>query len=303
MKINVQKLFSLDGHKDCVYALEGGNKNNLFYSAAGDGMVVEWDLHAPENGELVAKMKNSVYAIHYMPHKNLLILGQNFEGIHFLDPETRKETGSLKLSSAQIFDIKSFEDRIFIGSGDGTFYVVDPGTMTFVKKVKLADNSIRSIAVNRQLSEIALGLSDNTIRILDLNDYRQKYKINAHKLSVFSLTYNPRNNHLISVSRDASIKSWNSIDHYELETTVAAHIYAVNSLSISPDGNYFVTGSMDKSIKVWEMKTFRLLKVIDKSRYAGHATSVNKVYWSNYKNQIVSCSDDKKISVWELSFN
>lgn len=302
MKINVQKLFSLDGHTDCVYSLEGGNMSNLFYSAAGDGMVVEWDLHNPENGQLVAKMKNSVYAIHYLPYENSLVAGQNFEGIHLLDPEKRTEMGSLKMSSAQIFDIKSFEDRIFIASGDGTFYVVDSGTLAFVKKVKVADKSIRSIAVNKKLSEIALGLSDNSIRILDLFDYSQKYTIDAHNLSIFSLAYNPLNNHLISVSRDANIKSWNPIDHYALETTVAAHMYAINSLSISPDSKYFVTGSMDKTIKVWELETFKLLKVIDKSRYAGHATSVNKVFWTDYKNQIVSCSDDKKISVWELSF-
>ena len=303
MKINVQKLFTLDGHTDCVYSLEGGNKSNSFFSAAGDGMVVEWDLKSPGQGQLVAKMKNSIYALHFLPQENLLLAGQNFEGIHVLDPEKRKEIGSLQVSNAQIFDIKSYENRIFIGSGDGTFYVVDASKMTFIKKIKVSDKSIRSIAVNSQLGEIALGLSDYTIRILDLSDYSQKYMVDGHKLSIFSLAYNPNNNHLISVGRDASIKSWNAFDHYAMETTVAAHMYAINSLSISPDGDFFATGSMDKSIKVWEMKTLKLLKVIDKSRYAGHATSVNKVYWSNYKNQIVSCSDDKKISVWELSFN
>ncbi|MCK5210424.1 MAG: WD40 repeat domain-containing protein [Cyclobacteriaceae bacterium] len=303
MKINVHKLYSLDGHQDCVYSLEVGKTSNLFYSVAGDGMVVQWDLNNPENGQLLAKMKNSVYAIHYRPNENLVIAGQNFEGIHLVDSDNKKEIGTLQVSRTQIFDIKSFENRIFVGCGDGAFYVIDLASLAFVKKIKLAEKSIRSIEVNRQLGEIAVGLSDNTIRILDLDDYKQKYLINAHKLSVFSVTYNPLNNHLISVGRDAHVKSWNAFNHYELEQSVVAHMFAINSLSISPNRKFFITGSMDKSIKVWDLETFRLLKVIDKSRHAGHTGSVNKVLWTNHDNQILSCSDDKKISVWVLSFN
>lgn len=302
MKINVQKLFSLDGHHDCVYSLESGKNDNLFYSSSGDGMVVEWDLQNPEVGSLLVKMKNSVYSTHCIPTSDVLIAGQNFEGIHLVDLNDKKEVGSLQISNAQIFDIKSYEDRIYVGSGDGILYVASLSSFSLVKKIKLADKSIRSIAVNKKLGELAVGLSDNSIRILDINNYHQKYVINGHTLSVFSVVYNPQNNHLISVSRDAHIKSWNSFDHYKLEHSVVAHMYAINSISISPDRTYFVTGSMDKSIKVWDLETFQLLKVIDKSRHAGHATSVNSVLWTKYKNQIISCSDDKKISIWDLSF-
>ncbi len=303
MKINVEKLHSLDGHQDCVYSLEGGKNPNMFFSAGGDGMVVLWDLQNPETGQLVAKMKNSVYAIHYRKGKNMLIAGQNYEGIHLINPDEKKEISSLQISKSQIFDIKSHEGKIFIASGDGTLYIVNMDSWAIVKKVKLSDKSIRAIVVNRQLGEMAIGLSDNTIRILDLDDYRQKYLVHAHKISVFALAYNPINNHLISVSRDAYLKSWNSLDHYSLEESVAAHMYAINSISISPNNDYFATGSMDKSIKVWDLETFKLLKVIDKSRHAGHATSVNKVLWTEYKNQLLSCSDDKKISIWDLDMD
>ena len=302
MKINIQKLYTLDGHRDCVYHLEGGEEMNIFYSASGDGMVVEWDLKNPEVGKSMVQMKNSVYALHYLKNHQCLIVGQNFEGIHIVNTTTKTEIGSLEISKSQLFDIKSFGDKLFVGSGDGTLYVIDFAEMAFIKKIKLSDKSVRSIAINDQLGELALGLSDNSIRILDLNNYTQKYRINAHKLSVFSVTYNPINNHLISTSRDAHIKSWNSLEHYSNEHSIPAHMFAINSLSISPDNKHFATGSMDKSIKVWGLDNFQLLKVIDKSRHAGHATSVNKVLWTDYNNQLLSCSDDKNISVWDLSY-
>ncbi len=303
MKINIQKLFSLDGHRDCIYTLESGKKSNLFYSASGDGMVVEWDLNNPETGRLIANMKNSVYALHYKIEKKLLIVGQNFNGIHLIDLDSKKEIGSLEISKERIFDIKSYENKLFVGSGDGVLSVIDLSTMSILNKIKLSDKSIRSIAINSKLGELAIGLSDHSIRILDLDDYKQKYQIDEHQASVFSIVYNPVNNHLISAGRDANIKSWNPFNHYEMEQSVVAHMFAINSLSISPNHKYFVSGSMDKSIKIWELESLKLLKVLDKSRYAGHASSVNKVLWTKHENQMLSCSDDKKISVWDLSFN
>jgi WD40 repeat protein len=302
MKIQVQKLCSLDGHNDCIYSLEPGATSNLFYSAAGDGMVVEWDLNNPETGQLVAKMKNSVYALCFMPKENVLLAGQNFEGIHFIDPSAKKDIGSVKISGAQIFDIKYFNGAIFIGSADGTLYVLDFHTRAFIKKIKLSDKSIRTIAINEKLGDLAVGLSDQTIRILDLKDYTPKYLINAHKLSVFTLAYDPNTNNLISGSRDAQLKIWASIDQYKLHNSIAAHMYSINSISIDPSYNHFATGSMDKTIKVWDLHTFQLLKVIDRSRHAGHATSVNKVLWTDHDSQLLSCSDDRKISVWDLYF-
>ncbi len=303
MKIQVEKLFSLDGHTDCVYSLEVGKTSNLVYSAAGDGMIVEWDLDNPENGQLIAKMKNSVYALNYRSDDEILLAGQNFEGIHYIDIPNKKDEGSVQISNAQIFDIKSFENRIFIGTSDGVLYVLDFESRAFIKKIKLSDKSIRTIAVNSNLGDIAVGLSDNTIRVLDLDDLKPKYLINAHKLSVFTLVYDPFSNNLISGSRDAHLKVWSSIDQYKLLESVVAHMYAINSISIKSTNDFFVTGSMDKSIKVWDLKTLQLLKVIDRSRHAGHATSVNKVLWTNRADQVLSCSDDKKISVWELGFN
>lgn len=303
MKIQVEKLFSLDGHKDCVYNLVTGPSPHLFYSAAGDGMVAEWDLNNPENGQLLAKMKNSVYALDFRPEENVLLAGQNFEGVHFIDAATKKDDGSIQIPKAQIFDIKSHENRVFIGTSEGILYVLDFESREWIKKIKLSDKSVRTIAINEKLGDIAIGLSDNTIRILDLDDLSRKYLINAHKLSVFSLAFDPISQNLISGSRDAHLKIWSTIDQYKLQESVVAHMYAVNSISIKPDAKYFVTCSMDKSIKVWDLRTFRLLKVIDRSRHAGHATSVNKVLWTNYKDQVLSCSDDKKISVWDLRFN
>lgn len=90
LPIQVKKLNALTGHRDCVYALEPTHDNGKFFSAAGDGMVVLWDLEKPDEGELIARLNNSIYALHLLPN-NLLVVGHNYDGIHLLDWQQKKK--------------------------------------------------------------------------------------------------------------------------------------------------------------------------------------------------------------------
>ena len=174
--------------------------------------------------------------------------------------------------------------------------------MKVLDKIQLAQQSLRTLAVNESKREIAIGTSDNTIKIISLVDLSTKHSLNAHDNSVFTLCYNPEFNILLSAGRDAHLKFWDVDAGYLLLEDIIAHMFAINNIAFSPDGKHFVTCSMDKSIKVWDAERIRLLKVIDKARHAGHGTSVNKLLWADYKNQLISASDDRTISTWDLKF-
>ena len=103
--IQVEKITTLEGHKDSIYSLERGPEPSLFYSAGADGMVAEWNLKEPKDGHLIAKVDNSVYALCSIPEHQLLVVGQNFAGLHIIDLKTRKERNSLALGDFSIFDI------------------------------------------------------------------------------------------------------------------------------------------------------------------------------------------------------
>jgi WD40 repeat protein len=302
MKITVKKLHAFKGHNDCVYTLEKSNSDAQFFSGAGDGMVVKWDLRKPDEGELIAKLPNSVYALHHHAESNLLLAGHNYEGIHVLDWQAKKQVGSLQLTDAAIFEIKSIDNLLLIGTGDGTLVTVNLKTLQPIERIRLSEKSVRCIAVNKKFAEVAIGYSDNFIRVLHLHDLSVKYSFVAHTNSVFALHYSPDEQALISTSRDARLKVWDVAGGYSLINEVVAHLFAINTLAYSADGKYFATGSMDKSIKVWEADSQKLLKVIDRSRHAGHGTSVNKVWWSAHENQLISASDDRTISIWSIIF-
>ncbi len=300
-RVNVQKAGLMTGHKDCVYALTHSPVSSVFFSGAGDGLVVKWDLSDMERGEVIAQVPNSVYALNYYSPRDLLLVGHNYEGIHFIDWHKKKELASLKCTSGAIFDICSLENLVYIGDSSGTLTVVDAEKLRVVREVKYSDKSLRSISIHRDRGELALGFSDNIIRIVSLDNYEILKELTDHTNSVFTVTYNKETDLLYSAGRDAHLKIWNAASGYEMMEDIVAHMYAINNISFSPDGKHFVTCSMDKSIKVWDSATFRLLKVIDKARHAGHGTSVNNTLW--LEEALVSASDDRTISAWDLEFN
>jgi len=298
--IQVNKLHSFVGHRDCVYTLQPGDKPNIFFSGAGDGMVVLWDLQNKGDGELMAKLPNSVYSLLHLPDKKLLVVGQNFSGIHLIDYQNKKEVASLQITSSYIFDMQSFNNDLVIAAGDGQVVIVDLEKWMIKKRISISEKSARAIAVNRTTGEMAVGFSDYTIRVFSLDGYGLKQKIKAHQNSVFTLSYSPDQNYLLSGGRDARLKVWDVKSNYNLAKEVVAHMYAINHLTFSPDGKYLGTASMDKSIKLWDAVDLKLHKVIDKGRHAGHGTSVNRLLWTSFNNQLVSASDDRTISAWDL---
>jgi WD40 repeat protein len=300
--VTTKKLQTLTGHRDCVYALAQPLGSQYFFSAAGDGMVVKWDLVNPGDGERVAQLPHSIYALHILADAEIVVVGNNYEGIHLLDWKNKREISSLKLSDAAIFDIKSLGNDCMIASGDGSLTVVEINSMTVKKRIFSSGKSARAIALSKDRGELAVGYSDSFVRVFDLDGYQLKHEWQAHNNSVFTLSYTPDERFLVSGSRDARLKKWSAAAGYGLEAEVVAHLYAINHVEFSPDSEHFVTCSMDKSIKVWQAADMTLLKVIDKARHAGHSASVNRLLWSAFNNQLISASDDRTISIWDVTF-
>ncbi|MFY0599962.1 MAG: WD40 repeat domain-containing protein [Cyclobacteriaceae bacterium] len=298
--IQVNKLKTLTGHKDPLYTLEAIDSKR-FLSAGGDGMVVLWDLENPDTGQMIVKVPASVYSLEFNAAKNLLVVGQNFNGIHLIDVETKSEIKSVALTKEAIYDIQSTEECILVGTGDGELALLDWDLNVLLKR-RYTDKSVRSIALKPEEDIVAVGYSDHMIRILKLSDLTLVKEYQGHDNSVFSLTFHPDLPILLSAGRDARIKFWDTDRDYDPVEEIVAHMYTINHLAFSPDKQHFVSCSMDKSIKVWDAKTFKLLKVIDKARHAGHGTSVNKLLWLNHKETLVSCSDDRTISLWDINF-
>jgi WD40 repeat protein len=303
-KIEVAKAAQLTGHRDCVYTLERTPDDSRVYSAGADGMVVSWSLEGPADGQLVAQVPKSVYAIRLLADQELLLVGQNFAGLHALDLEKKEMRHFVPLPPAAIFDIQQNPQtgHLYVALGDGHLFVVDGETFSIRQSVKLSFKSLRAMAFHPETNELAVASSDHLIRILDPETLEVKYFLEGHTNSVFTVAFSPDGKYLLSGSRDAHLRIWDCHAGYREQQAIVAHLFAINHLTFSPDGKHFASCSLDKTVKIGEADTFRLLKVIDRVRSGGHATSVNKLFWSTFQNRLVSCSDDRTLAVWDLTF-
>jgi len=299
----VARIATLAGHRDAVYALTGGAGSTI-YSGSADGMVVGWDAAEPDrDGELLARVENSVYALRHLPGLNLLLLGHNFQGIQAIDLTKRQLAHATALPPVAIFEIVASESRqrLYVALGDGTLAVLTLPDFRLEKLLRLADKSLRCLALHEGRHELAVGSSDTFTRILDLDSLTTKYTLGESTNSVFSVAYSPDGARLLTAGRDAQIRTWDVATGYALAGIVPAHMYTINNLAFSPDGQYLASCSLDKSIKLWDTATLTLLRVLDRARAAGHGTSVNRLVWPGNQNRLVSCSDDRSLAVWQLT--
>ncbi|MCF8257837.1 MAG: hypothetical protein K9J06_09795 [Flavobacteriales bacterium] len=302
MVTEVVKQATCHGHQDCIYAVTALPGSRYFFTAGADGMVVQWDLESPETGEMVAKVGGTVYSMCAVPNEALLIVAQNFDGIHLIDPVLRKELRSLKVTDAAIFDMKLLDDRLFIACGDGVLVMVDIRQWCTVGRVKVSEGSIRSMALNTDSRHIAAGCSDHKVRILGLDSPDMLQVLDGHENSVFALAYSPDMKVLLTAGRDAHLRTFDVAEGYALRNDIIPHMYTVNHILFCPNGRVFATCSKDKTIRIWDAASLRPLRTIDRSSHAGHGTSVNRLLWMD-DNTLVSVSDDRTASIWNIRFS
>ena len=300
----VQKLAALTGHRDCVYTLAGTPGAASFYSSGADGLVAVWNAAAAaQDGELVAKVENSVYALLHLPERDLLLLGHNFQGVQAIALSDKKLAFATALPPVAIFDMaySAVRQRLYVALGNGTLAVLRAADFRVETLRPLADKSLRCLALHEARSELAVGGSDWHIRILDADTLAVKHIIRGSTNSVFTAAYSPDGHYLLTAGRDAHLRVWDVAAGYAEHQSVVAHLFTINHLTFSPDGLLLATCSMDKSIKLWDASSLALLRVVDRARHAGHGTSVNKLFWPGRQNRLVSCSDDRSLAVWQLS--
>ncbi len=298
--MKIKQIARLTGHRASVYALVRGSASSQFLSGGGEGWVIRWDMRDMEQATVVAKVETNIFSLLHLPKRNLLLAGNMYGGLHWVDLNKKKDVRNIAYHKNGIFDIQYVNDDIYTAGGDGKLVKWSIEAMRPVETLELAAESLRSLTYNDARQEWVVGASDKAIYLLD-NDLNIKKRIEgAHDNSVFTVRYSPKGDYLLSGGRDAHLKIWNTEADFRMESEQPAHWFTLNDIVYHPEGHIFATASRDKTIKIWDATTFKLLKVIDTARYGCHINSVNCLLWSTYNNYLISCSDDRTVMVWEI---
>ena len=138
-------------------------------------------------------------------------------------------------------------------------------------------------------------MSDNKV---DIGLLSEKQTITPHNDYIYSLLLLD-NSHLVSCSKDKTIKVINLQDNTIESTINNAHNRDINYISKLTHSS-IVSCSDDKVIKIWNYsnKKFTCVRQINNA----HSDIINKVI-SLSKNRIASCSDDCTIKIFDSELN
>ncbi|CAF0765523.1 unnamed protein product [Brachionus calyciflorus] len=134
-------------------------------------------------------------------------------------------------------------------SDDSTVRIWDHSKGILIKTVTIYYRAIRSIAYLENINHMALGLTNGTIALLNVNNYSITRSLYGHLEQVcwYTCLHALDNGDLLSTG-DSSIKIWNTKDG-SLKSTLRSHQYSVGLLTFLPNGN-LVSVSMAE-LAIW----------------------------------------------------
>lgn len=288
------------GHKGGVYTLCAAREQGHFLSGSGDGSVVRWNLKEPETGITEARIGRAIFALQRKDH--LLFIGDEDGGLHVTDLVTRQEIQLERAHVKGIFAIVELPgDRLAVAAGDGSLSIWKQGAdarLSLQRKIPLADEKLRGLALNADASLIAVACADGSIRILDTTDLNEHFTLPGHDKGANCVAWHPTKPVLVSGGKDGHLRTWRSDADFQPLHAFPAHKDTIYHLAFSPDGMRCATASRDKSAKVWDANSFEMLRRLDRSA-GGHGYSVDDLLWMGSRTLLTS-SDDKTIVEWEV---
>ncbi|PRQ26897.1 putative transcription factor WD40-like family [Rosa chinensis] len=183
-------------------------------------------------------------------------------------------------------------------------------------------NGLNCSSISHDGSLVAGGFSDSSLKVWDMAKIGQQYVgsilqgengtasseqvagsngrkrpytlFQGHSGPVYSATFNPLSDFILSSSADSTIRLWSTNLNSNL-VCYKGHNYPVWDVQFSPVGHYFASASHDRTARIWSMDRIQPLRIM-----AGHLSDVDCVQWHSNCNYIATGSSDKTVRLWDV---
>ncbi|MBK9736695.1 MAG: hypothetical protein IPO92_17750 [Saprospiraceae bacterium] len=300
LSLQIEKTVQYKGHIASVYCLTENKNTPYFYSAGGDGWIVQWRKDGSEqDGLLIANTETKIFSLLYDDESHLLLAGDIDGHLHWIDMASHKIVNRVAHHKGSVFGICKAGQAIFTVSGDGYLCKWDISSRQPLESIYISHQGLRSIAFNETSDILYIGSSDNAIYVIQKSSLSIINIIkNAHENSVFCFAFID-DLFLVSGGRDAHmvVRFLNTL---EVAHNIGAHWFTINSIIFIREHKLIATASRDKTIRIWDADNFELLQSIDVQK-GGHINSVNKLMWIPQFDTLISASDDRTLILWKIN--
>ncbi|KAK1268086.1 hypothetical protein QJS04_geneDACA013697 [Acorus gramineus] len=179
-------------------------------------------------------------------------------------------------------------------------------------------NGLNCSSISHDGSLVAGGFSDSSLKVWDMSKIGQANVQGEHESAtkenvmgsdegkrpytlfqghagpVYSATFSPLGDFILSSSSDSTIRLWSTKLNANL-VCYKGHNYPVWDVQFSPVGHYFASASHDRTARIWSMDRIQPLRIL-----AGHLSDVDCVQWHTNCNYIATGSSDKTVRLWDV---
>jgi len=149
--------------------------------------------------------------------------------------------------------------------------------------------SLNDIAVSpdgKWLAAAVFRYQDNQVRVWNLDDGKEKWKLKGHKYDIFSLAFSPDSKLLASGSKDRTVRLWTLADGKELRQ-FEGHMRQV-----------LASAGYDRSIRLWDVASGR--ELLTEGRHAG---GVSDAMYTQAGKTITTVNINGTVREWDSATN
>lgn len=176
------------------------------------------------------------------------------------------------------------------------------GSISFLMETPKHEN-IASVSWIRQgTGYLAVGTSDSTVQLWDVQSQTKLREMNGHSDRVSSLSWN---RHILSSgSRDGTIVNHDVRVADHQVSSLVAHEGEVCGLQWNPEGDYLASGANDNTVRIWDASSMSTVTDTPMHTLSAHTAAVKALAWCPRQRNLLATGGgtaDRTIRFWSAS--
>lgn len=286
-----QSLLTLKGHNAKVYSVVYSPNGKYLASGGADRTLKLWDAATGKFLHSFAGHRGSVLAVKFSPDNKNIATASVDGTIKIWGTASGVLVKTLEGHADMVGTIDYSPDGKWLvsGSRDKTVKLWDVNSGHVLHTFNHQPRLIYGVCFDPKGKRI-VSTSDVNLSVWNATNYQLEKTLKGHKDHVMAVSFTADGSHLVSGSRDGSLKMWDLASGRVVKEYTEPYAL-VTSLAISPNGFYLVRGG--KNVKLWDAKNAQKVTSL-----RGHFKNVNSVAFSPNGQMIASASDDQTVKVW-----
>ena len=219
------------------------------------------------------------------------VVAADDEALHVIDPRDGRELATVTGAGRVTAMAPGTDDRVVVGSGDGTVRCGDLTTAGWQWTATEHDAPVTAVVTAADGSRTLTAARDGRLVARDLTTGQPTAIVEGPDEPVTRHRDQPGRGAGAAAYADGAVRIW-ELDGGRLAATCLGHLGPVTSLAFTPFG--LVSGSEDQSVRRWDVTTgFEAMTLV------GHWRPVHALAAAG-DDRAVSIGDDATVRVWDL---